>query len=276
MLTLQRPLVILDLEATGTDPEQARIIQVAATRLVPRDGQPKRAATLSTVVNPGIPVPARIRDLTGITQSDLDDAPPWAVVADRVGSVIEDADLAGYKIRSYDLPLLEAEYARLNREVPGPSDRTVVDAYAIETQLRPRTLESVYRRRTGKDLKDAHDAAADVKATLSVLSDQSREVMQRLFGDGPPADVKPSPDALADYARGDYLDDGRKLREREDGSVEICFGKHSGKTLTELADSDPGYLDWMYSEITELQPFIDEALPDRGSPGPADTSDTFA
>jgi len=276
MLTLTRPLIILDLEATGTDPSEARIIQVAATRLEPRSdsgGQPKKAGTLTTVVNPGIPVPARIRDLTGITQKELGDAPPWAIVADRVGSVIEDADLAGYNILSYDLPLLEAEYGRLNRELPGPEDRRVIDAYSLEQRLRPRTLEAVYERRRGQPMTDAHDAAADVRATYEVLEDQMSEWEA---GGVPSVKGAADLDDLVDFQRGDYLDAGRKLKEREDGSVEICFGKHSGKTLSELADTDPDYLDWVYSEITELRPHIDEALPDRGSPGPADTSASFA
>jgi len=262
MLSLDRPLVILDLEATGTDPQKARIIQVAAKRLVPEQhGDIRIAAALTEVVNPGIPVDDRILDLTGITQSELDNGSPWPTVADRLGALIEDADLAGYNIQSYDLPLLEAEYGRLNREVPGPDDRTVVDALALERELKPRTLEAVYERRTGEPLEDAHDAAGDVKGTLAVLGEQSREVMRKqVFGDGPPADGKPSPAALADFARGDYLDDGRKLRRREDGAVEICFGKHSGRTLQDLYKHEPDYFSWMYETIGELRPHIDEAL----------------
>jgi len=108
MLSLDRPLVILDLEATGTDPQKARIIQVAAKRLVPEQhGDIRIAAALTEVVNPGIPVDDRILDLTGITQSELDNGSPWPTVADRLGALIEDADLAGYNIQSYDLPLLE-------------------------------------------------------------------------------------------------------------------------------------------------------------------------
>lgn len=252
MLTLNRPLVVLDLEATGTDPEKARIIQVAAMRIVPADAGPRWSQAFTKVVNPGVPVPERVRDLTGITQEQLDQGAPWPKVADRLGALIEDADLAGYNIASYDLPLLKAEYGRLNRNVPGPGspttqDRTIVDALSLERQLRPRTLEAVYERRMDEPMEDAHDAAADVKGTLAVLQDQWAEV------GGTPQD-------LADFARGDYLDDGRKLREREDGAVEVCFGKHSGKTLQELRTEDRGYFRWMYETIDELRPHIDEAM----------------
>jgi DNA polymerase-3 subunit epsilon len=261
MLSLDRPLVILDLEATGTDPDTARIIQVAAKRIMPSDGGVRRSTALTEIVNPGVPVDAHIRELTGITQEELDNGSPWPTVADRLGALIEDADLAGYNILNYDLPLLEAEYSRLNREVPGPGDRTVVDALALEKQLRTRTLEAVYERRCGEPLEGAHDAAADVKGTLSVLVDQSREVLRReIWGGGDAGDGKPSPADLADFARGDYLDDGRKLKERDDGAVEVCFGKHSGRTLQDLYEHEKDYFSWMYETMEELRPHIDEAL----------------
>jgi len=265
MLSLDRPLVVLDLEATGTDPQKARIIQVAANRLETRSEVmgPRQTVMYTEIVNPGVPVDDRILDLTGITQGELDDGAPWPTVADRLGSLIEDADLAGYNILSYDLPLLEAEYERLNRVVPGPDDRTVVDALALEKQLRPRTLEVVYERRTGEPLEDAHDAAADVDGTLSVLADQSNEVRVGPLYEEIPAGKDPSPADLADFARGDYLDDGRKLKRRDDGAVEVCFGKHSGRTLQDLYEHEKDYLSWMYETIEELRPHIDEALGDR-------------
>jgi len=259
MLNLERPLVVLDLESTGTDPEKARIIQVAAKRIVPADAGPRWSQAFTKVVNPGVPVDQRIRDLTGITQEQLDQGAPWPKVADRLGALIEDADLAGYNIQSYDLPLLEAEYSRLNRQVPGPDDRTVVDALALERQLRPRTLEAVYERRMGEAMEDAHDAAADVKGTLSVLMTQVEEMASTADENDDPHGPA-SPEDLAGFARGDYLDDGRKLKERDDGAVKVCFGKHSGRTLQDLHDHEPDYFDWMYQTIDELRPHIDEAL----------------
>ena len=143
MLSLSRPLTIIDLEATGTDPESARIIQVAVQRLAPRGTETERPSRFSTVVNPGIPVDDHILDLTGITQEQIDKADPWFEVAKRLERDLIGADLAGYNILSYDYPLLEAEYERLNRDVPGPEDRKIVDAYQLEKRLRPRTLEAV-------------------------------------------------------------------------------------------------------------------------------------
>lgn len=252
MLTLDRPLVCLDLEATGTDPEEARIIQVALQRFEPEQGF---AGAYTTLVDPGTPIPEQIQDLTGITQDDVErkGAEP-AEALESVRLRIQDADLAGYNLLSYDLPLLEAEWKRhVSSSLPGPDDRKVIDAYQLEKRLRPRTLEAVYERRTGQPLEDAHDAAADVKATWTILKDQALEANES-------GNRQPSPADLVDFQRGDYLDAGQKLKGRDDGSVEVCFGKYAGKTLSWLEKNDRDYLGWVYDEITELQEHIDEAL----------------
>lgn len=248
MLDLDRPLVVLDLEATGTDPASARIIQVAAFRFEPGSSE-EPAETMVTVVDPGEPVPPQVLNLTGITPDQIADAQRWPFVAGRLGELIADADLAGYNLRKYDLPLLEAEYDRMGEVLPGPPGRQVVDAYELERALRPRTLENVYQEYTGDALEDAHDAAADAQATWTLLQRQAKE--HGLEGS--------SAADLSKAARGDFLDGGRKLKQTEQGVV-VCFGKHKGKTLTELQDEAPGYLQWMYGEITELQGHIDAAL----------------
>jgi DNA polymerase-3 subunit epsilon len=258
MLTLQRPLVVVDLEATGTDPSEARIIQVAACRLEPGagpDGRPDGGEAvvggkLSRLVNPGVPIPGAVTELTGIAEADVADAPSFAEVAGVLGPLIGDADLAGFNVHAYDLPLLEAEYERIGRSVPGPDDREVLDVLRLEHTLVPRSLEALYRRYTGEVLDGAHDAETDVAGTLAVLRAQLKQHEPEAT----------TPAGLCALVRGDYLDDGRKLKRRPDGSVEVCFGKHQGRTLTEIYKEAPGYVRWMYREITELRPHLEEAL----------------
>lgn len=255
MIDLSRPIVALDLEATSTDPTEARIIQVGANRYVPGEGL-EADRSMAEIVNPGIPVDPRVQELTGLSQEQIEsEGRPWPPVADALGEMIADADLVGYNIIGYDYPLLEAEYGRLNRGVPGPEDRSVVDAYSIERQLNPRTLENVYKSYTGEALEGAHDASADVEATWRVLMGQCATYdLQGL-----------TPSELENRQRGDYLDADRKLKRREDGSVEVCFGKHGGKTVEEIARNHPDYLRWVYGEITELQEYLDEIVPEIGA-----------
>jgi len=251
MLRLDRPLAILDLEATGTDPQTARIIQIAIQRLEPVSDGTKFAEKWASFIEPQVDVPGRVKELTGITSEDLEGAPCFEEIGHHLHRLLHDADLCGYNAISYDVPLLEAECQRaFGRGLPGPEDRVVVDPYRLEKQLHPRTLEAVFERYTDRKLEGAHDATADVYATRRVLLQQLRQHVDE------PCDAA----AIADIARGDYLDDDGKLRERRDGAVEVCFGKHRGKTLQQLADEEPGYFDWMYQTIDDLRPHIDEAL----------------
>jgi len=248
MLHLKRPLVFFDLEATGTDPQEARIIQVGMQRFVPSTNGAALDDTVDVLVDPRQAVPTSVTELTGLSQAAIREAPPFTAHVDRLARLIEDADLAGYNALAYDLPLLETEFERTGRALPSPADRVVLDPYRLEQVLRPRTLSALYERYTGAPLDDAHDALRDVEAAGRVLQHQLAD-----------HDIEGTPAELADRIRGDYLDDQRRLKNDGD-SVVVCFGKHDGKTLRELQTQHADYFDWMYRTIDDLRPHIDEAL----------------
>lgn len=248
MLHLERPLVFFDLEATGTDPEEARIIQIGMQRFVPASDGAALVDTVHAFVDPEQEVPEEIRDLTGLSADAIRQAPPFEAHIDRLTPLLDDADLAGYNALAYDLPLLTAEFERSGRAVPGPDDRVVLDPYRLEQVLRPRTLSALYERYTGSSLEDAHDALHDVEAAGMVLQHQLAE-----------HDIDGTPADLAERIRGDYLDDHRRLKQDGDAVV-VCFGKHEGKTLGTLRAEHSDYLDWMYETIDDLRPHIDDAL----------------
>ena len=74
---MSRTYVSLDLETTGLDPESDAIIEIGAVKFT-REGVGDR---FSTFVNPQRPIPERVQQLTGISQSDVQDAPPLEAVA---------------------------------------------------------------------------------------------------------------------------------------------------------------------------------------------------
>jgi len=248
VLHLERPLVFFDLEATGTDPQEARVIQIGMQRFVPAPDGAALDDTVDVLVDPEQEVPANITDLTGLSAEAIRQAPPFRAHIDRIAPLLEDADLAGYNALAYDLPLLRAEFERCGRTLPGPDDRVVLDPYRLEQVLRPRTLSALYERYTGALLNDAHDALRDVEAAGRVLQQQLAE-----------HDLDGTPSDLAELTRGDYLDDQRRLKEDGDAVI-LCFGKHEGKSLRELQADHADYFDWMYRTIDDLRPHIDDAL----------------
>ena len=73
---LHDEFVVFDIETTGLSFENDRITEIGAVIL--RDGKP--CESYSAFVNPGIPIPPNIVELTGITDDMVKDAPPIDVV----------------------------------------------------------------------------------------------------------------------------------------------------------------------------------------------------
>ena len=105
-MKLTRPLVVLDLETTGTWVEKDRIVEIGMIRIEP-DGTERKYLKR---VNPGMPIPPNVTRIINITDADVSDAPRFKMIAREAFEFIGDADLAGFNILRFDLPLLEREF----------------------------------------------------------------------------------------------------------------------------------------------------------------------
>jgi len=81
-MKLSRPLVVLDLETTGTWVEKDKIVEIGMIRMMP-DGT--REAYLKRV-NPGMPIPPNVTKIINITDDDVKDAPRFKDIAREVSS----------------------------------------------------------------------------------------------------------------------------------------------------------------------------------------------
>jgi len=104
--------IAFDLETTGLDFRNDRVIEIGALRFV--NGKPEEK--FSTLINPGIPVPSLITDLTGISDKDLVDAPAFSEVAEKLIQFIGDLPLCGHQIE-FDATFLSEELKRVGRPV---------------------------------------------------------------------------------------------------------------------------------------------------------------
>jgi DNA polymerase-3 subunit epsilon len=244
-MKLTKPIIILDLETTGTWVEKDRIIEIAMIRLSPageKENYLKR-------VNPLMPIPAVVTKLTGISNEDVKDAPQFKTLAREIVDFLGDADIGGFNVEKFDMPLLEREL--IDAGVPFSfAGRTVFDAQKVFHLNEKRDLTSAYALYCGKPLPGAHSALADTEATLEVL-----EAQVKRYGAGV-EDIA----VLSQFnyrEQTEFFDAERKFRWWN-GELYMMFGKYARKeSLRDVVKKDAGYLEWMMSrdfspEVKEL------------------------
>lgn len=172
MTWTSRPIVAFDLETTGVDPEQDRIVSASTVRMV-RGEQPEVTTLL---VNPGIPIPASASAIHGITDADVADALVAAEAVRRIVAVlaqcVEDGTPVVGMNLAYDLTMLDRECRRNGVEGLDHDRLTAVDALILDKQVdrfRPggRRLDDLCRH-YGVELSNAHSSAADALASANV------------------------------------------------------------------------------------------------------------
>ena len=94
-------LVALDLETTGVDPRNDRVIEVGAVKF----RGDAEIARFSTMVNPRIDIPQFVTNLTGIAQSDVELSPEWHQVSSELDTFIDGSRLVGHQVR-FDVSFL--------------------------------------------------------------------------------------------------------------------------------------------------------------------------
>ncbi|MGZ6970150.1 MAG: exonuclease domain-containing protein [Thermoanaerobaculia bacterium] len=234
-LSGERPLVVFDLETTGADRLTDRIVEIAALRFGPGGA----VATFETRVNPGVKIPRESTRIHGIGDADVAGAPAFPEIAGRILEFFADADLAGYNVRSFDVPVLLREFALADLLFP-LEGRRIVDMQTIYFKKEPRDLAAAVRFFAGREHTDAHSALADVLASAEVLAGQLKRYTDL------PRDVA----ALHEISRppeGRFADPDKRFLWR-DGEIVFAFSEHRGKTLEEVAEKYPGFLDWMISK----------------------------
>ena len=245
-INLTRDLVFFDLETTGLSVIRDRIVQIALVKLR-KNGQ--ETEEFSTLVNPGIPISEESMSIHGITPKDIANKPTFKQLAEKIWDFIGDADLAGYNSNRFDVPMLMEEFARVDMEFD-VSKRRLIDVQRIFYKMEPRTLKAAYRLYCQKELEDAHDALADVHATLDVFKGQlaayeGKDLIDE-NGDIVEAPIKNDIQALHDFTNDlNFLDATQRLKMQADGTVVFNFGKYNGQPVMDVLRKEPHYGQWI-------------------------------
>ena len=162
MKTIGNRYVVVDLEATSTG-SKAKIIQVGI--VVIEDG--KIVDEYTTDVNPHEPLDAHIKELTGLTDQRLAQAPDFSQVARKIFDLVEDGIFVAHNVQ-FDANLLAENLFFEGYELRNPRVDTVELAQVFFPELEKYSLP-ILCQELGIPLKHAHTAFSDAQATAELL-----------------------------------------------------------------------------------------------------------
>ena len=252
-LKLERPLVFFDLETTGTDPARDKIVEICALRIAP-DGSRE---TRTRRINPERPIPKDATAIHGIRDEDVRDAPPFRSIARGLLDFLGDADLAGFNVRRFDVPLLDREFRDCGLDL-AVATRRIVDGMTVFHRMEPRDLTAAVKFYLGREHAGAHGAEADVEAAAAVLLAQLERYPDL---PGTVAEL----DAWCNPAPPGAVDRNGKFVLRE-GRVVFGFGRHQGRALDEIARDQRDYLKWLVRQPdfpADARALVEGALRER-------------
>jgi DNA polymerase-3 subunit epsilon/ATP-dependent DNA helicase DinG len=152
------PIVVIDIETTGLDPQKDSIIEIAAIRF---DGR-RMDAEFETLVNPNRHIPENITQLTGIDDAMVRNAPRIGDVLGELEHFCGDLPILGQNVR-FDLGFLRRHRALTYNEA--------VDTYELASVLLPSASRynlGALGQLLGIPLSATHRAMDDVRVTLAV------------------------------------------------------------------------------------------------------------
>ncbi|MBU1012891.1 MAG: ribonuclease H-like domain-containing protein [Bacteroidetes bacterium] len=243
-LNLTRPLAFFDLETTGLNITNDRIVEISILKVMP-DGTQK---TLTRLVNPTIPIPQEVTEIHGIKDEDVKDKPTFKDMANELNQFLHNCDLSGYNALKFDIPLLVEEFfrAEVNFDL---KHRRFIDVQNIFHKMEQRTLKAAYKFYCGKDLIGAHGAEADTKATYEILVAQLEKYQNAEFEDKDGSisvPVKNDIHTLHEFSKQKNNADLVGHLIFDEHNIELFnFGKHKGKSVEDIFKQEPSYYDWM-------------------------------
>lgn len=230
-LNLKRPIIFFDLETTGVDTANDRIVEISMIKIMP-DGE---EIVRTRRINPQMHIPEQASAIHGITDEMVKDEPTFAQIAKSMAQFIEGCDFGGFNSNRFDLPMLVEEFMRVGVDVDF-RNRQFVDVQTIFHKMEQRTLVAAYKFYCDKDLNEAHSAEADTRATYEVLKAQ----LDRY------PDLQNDIAALAEFSeRGHTADFAGRIGYNDKGEEIFNFGKHKGRKVEDVFREDPSYYSWM-------------------------------
>lgn len=224
-------IVAYDVETTGLDPAKDSIIQIAAVKF---DSNFNTIDSYYTHVKPmhDFEIAEGALQKHGMTKEFiLENGKPSNEVMQFFNNFCNDCDILSYNGNSFDIKFIVKEMKDAGIEFS--LDRIFYDSMKYEAMIHPRRLEVVYKNYTGKILEGAHDALADVNATIEVFKHQIKKFSEQ--------DI--SIDNIMEMDESKiFCIDG--MITKKDGKIYFAKGKYRNVEFMEVCNKDVSYIKW--------------------------------
>ncbi len=232
-LKLTKPIVFFDVETTGLDIVNDRIVQLSYIKVLP-NGVEKRGQYF---INPEMPIPEASRRVHGITDEQVKDKPVFKMLASEIKNIFVGSDIAGFNSNRFDIPILVQELKRAGEDL-NVTSCNFVDVQVIFHMREKRHQEAAYRFYCGKEMHNHHDAMCDTETTYEVFKAQLDHYKD--LGGMTIAEL-----AQEYSAHNRNVDLAGRIVYNEEGKEVFNFGKHKGRLVEEVLAREPGYYGWM-------------------------------
>ncbi len=155
--------VVFDIETTGFSPKNDRITEIGAVKI--KGG--KIVDRYNQLVNPGVPIPEKIVELTGISDELVKDEPKVNEILPEFYEFIKDTILVAHNA-SFDIGFIRENFSKIGINITNPVLDTLGLTRALFPQLKSYKLDRVAKY-LHVELKDHHRAVNDAEATANIF-----------------------------------------------------------------------------------------------------------
>ncbi len=268
----KKTIAIVDVETTGGNASNNRLIEIGIIRI--ENGV--EVCRFQSLVQPEQSVPIFVQNLTGISDRDLESAPLFEAIADKVEECLKDALFIGHNVR-FDYDFVRHEFRRLGRRFAASTLCSARLSRAFFPEYKRHNLSEIVTRH-GLSVSARHRALDDAQAVWDffrksvdvVGAEKFKDFFEKLVAGRPAKSLIPEarfkniPETAGAYFFRDaarrvlYVSRSGNLRERILGHFYGDFeNPKEAQLLEQAADlewvSTPGELSALFLEMELVQ-----------------------
>lgn len=242
-MILNKPIVIFDIETTGLDIINDRIIDISLIKISPDNSREEK----NYRVNPQIKISKESFKIHGISDEDVASLNSFKFYSKEIFNFIKGCNLGGFNILKFDLPILIEEFLRCDIELTLDKIK-IIDSLRLYHLMEKRDLRSAYKFYCNKTLENAHNSYADTSATLEIIEKQLEKYNNLNVIDNKGnilGKISNDIESIGEIIDSNIVDiSGRIIKNHQNNEI-FNFGKYKNQEVAEVFRKNPEYYHWI-------------------------------